>query len=171
MVRPLLRPGSGRAEEGRDRHHLVQSQLAEPHGGGRSRLPGQPGGRGVIGPARLHGRPIPARHQVGSRALRRLDLAAKMAVKPAMLETLDDRQLAEAARRNSAAFGVLYDRYFARVYRLVSAHTGNQAQTEAADRGGLLQRTEGIEAVSPVAPAVLLMARRNRAYVALSERP
>jgi len=53
-----------------------------------------------------------------------------MAVKPAMLETLDDRQLAEAARRNSAAFGVLYDRYFARVYRLVSAHTGNQAQTE-----------------------------------------
>ena len=36
----------------------------------------------------------------------------------------------EAARRNSAAFGVLYDRYFARIYRLVSAHTGNQAQTE-----------------------------------------
>jgi len=48
-----------------------------------------------------------------------------MAVKPPMLETLDDRQLAEAARGNSAAFGVLYDRHFDRIYRLMSSHTGN----------------------------------------------
>ncbi|TMG19275.1 MAG: hypothetical protein E6H98_02695 [Chloroflexi bacterium] len=47
-----------------------------------------------------------------------------------MLDILDDRQLAQSARRNPDAFGVLYDRYFARIYRLVSAHTQNLAQTE-----------------------------------------
>src|SRR5207248_1200861 len=52
------------------------------------------------------------------------------AVKPPMLDILDDRQLAQSARRNPDAFGVLYDRYFARIYRLVSAHTQNLAQTE-----------------------------------------
>jgi sigma-70-like protein len=53
-----------------------------------------------------------------------------MADKPPMLDTLDDRQLVEAARRNPDAFGVLFHRYFAPVYRLVSAHARDQAQAE-----------------------------------------
>jgi len=51
-----------------------------------------------------------------------------------MLDILDDRQLAQSARRNPDAFGVLYDRYFARIYRLVSAHTQNTAQAEQLPR-------------------------------------
>jgi len=51
-----------------------------------------------------------------------------------MLDILDNRQLAQSARRNPDAFGVLYDRYFARIYRLVSAHTQNLAQTEQLPR-------------------------------------
>ena len=55
LVRPLLRPGRGRAAAGRARDHLVQSQLAEPHGSRRRGVPGQPGRCRRLGASRLHG--------------------------------------------------------------------------------------------------------------------
>ena len=55
VVRPVLRPGAGRARARAARHHLVQSQLAEPHGPRRRRLSRQPRRRRRVGAARLHG--------------------------------------------------------------------------------------------------------------------
>ena len=42
VVRPLLRPGARRARKRAARDHVVQPQLAEPHGPRRRRLPRQP---------------------------------------------------------------------------------------------------------------------------------
>ena len=55
VVRPVLRPGPGRARQGPARDHVVQPQLAEPHGPRRRGLPRQPRGRRRVRAARLHG--------------------------------------------------------------------------------------------------------------------
>ena len=67
VVRPLLRPGPRRADAGPARDHVVQSQLAEPHGPRRRRLSRQPRRRRRVGAGRLHGAAERARPGVGSR--------------------------------------------------------------------------------------------------------
>ena len=72
VVRSVLRPGTGRADAGPARHHVVQSQLAEPHGPRRRRLPREPGRRRRVRAPRVHGAAVRAGPDVGRRALRRL---------------------------------------------------------------------------------------------------
>ena len=55
LVRPLLWPGSGRVAGWPARDHVVQPQLAEPHGLRRRRLPGQPRDCRRLGPSGVHG--------------------------------------------------------------------------------------------------------------------
>ena len=55
VVRAVLRAGTGRADRRPARDHVVQPELAEPHGPRRRRLPRQPRGRRRLGARRLHG--------------------------------------------------------------------------------------------------------------------
>ena len=55
VVRPVLRPGPGCPGEGPARHHVLQPELAEPHGSRRRRVSGESCGRGRVGAARVHG--------------------------------------------------------------------------------------------------------------------
>ena len=72
VVRPVLRPGAGRADRGPARDHVVQSQLAEPHGTRRRRLSRQPRRRRRVRARRLHGAAERARTRLGPREVRRL---------------------------------------------------------------------------------------------------
>ena len=72
VVRPVLRPGPGRADRRPARDHVVQPQLAEPHGPRRRRLPGEPRGRRRLGARRLHGAADRARARVGRGIVRGL---------------------------------------------------------------------------------------------------
>jgi len=45
-------------------------------------------------------------------------------------ELIEEQRLIEEARRDPAAFGALYDRYFERIYSYAYHHTGNQAEAE-----------------------------------------
>ena len=64
--------------QGPARDHLVQSQLAESHGGRRRRLPREPGGRRRLGARRLHGAARRAGAEVGRRRVRRLNAECVM---------------------------------------------------------------------------------------------
>src|SRR5262245_13433452 len=65
----MLRTGTGRAQAGAARHHLVQPQLAEPDGRRRRGIPGEPGGGGGLRARRLHGATFGTRAHMGSRTI------------------------------------------------------------------------------------------------------
>ena len=67
VVRPVLRPGPRRADAGPARDHVVQPQLAEPHGRRRRGLPREPRRRRRLGAPRLHGAAERARPRLGRR--------------------------------------------------------------------------------------------------------
>ena len=72
VVRSLFRPGTRCAYERRARDHVVQSQLAEPHGCRWRRLSRQPGRRRRVCARRLHGPALGARVEMGSGGVRHL---------------------------------------------------------------------------------------------------
>ena len=72
LVWTVLRPGTGCAGTGTACHHVVQPQLAEPHGARRRRFSCKPLGRGRFRSDRLHGPTDGARPRVGSGQVRAL---------------------------------------------------------------------------------------------------
>ena len=70
VVWPVLRPGRRRARERPARDHLVQPQLAEPHGPRRRRLSRESFGRCRLGAGRLHGAAERTRDRLGPRHVR-----------------------------------------------------------------------------------------------------
>ena len=69
---PCFGQGPDALTRGPARDHVVQSQLAEPHGRGRRRLSGQPCRRRRLRARRLHGAAFGARTHVGRRGVRNL---------------------------------------------------------------------------------------------------
>ena len=69
---PCFGQGPDALDAGPARDHVVQSQLAEPHGPRRRRLPREPRRRRRVGARRLHGAAERARAGLGSGNLRRL---------------------------------------------------------------------------------------------------
>ncbi len=72
MVRPLLRSGPRCADGRAAGNHLVQSQLAEPHGPRWRGIPGQPGRRRRIRIGRIHGAAERTGPDLGCRGVWRL---------------------------------------------------------------------------------------------------
>ena len=70
VVRSVLRPGTGCARQGPARDHVVQPQLAEPHGPRRRGLPRIAVGRCGVSAGRLHGAADRAGAAVGSGEVR-----------------------------------------------------------------------------------------------------
>src|SRR5207247_601391 len=72
VVRSVLRPGPRRTAERSARDHVIQPQLAKPHGPGRRRVSREPGRRRRVGARWLHGAAERARSEVESRGVRGL---------------------------------------------------------------------------------------------------
>ena len=64
---PCFGQGPDALDAGPARDHVLQPELAEPHGRGRRGLPREPRRRGGLGPRRLHGPAVRARPGLGPR--------------------------------------------------------------------------------------------------------